>query len=86
MGETPAPDAQAPEAPEEKGESQYPTALVNSDMCPGMKVGDTMQVRIVAVHDGQYELAYEEEPSAETTEAAPEAGAAPASAPPEYGG
>lgn len=46
------------------------TALIPESLCPGMGVGDEVTLRIVAVHDGELEVAYdkperedEEEPS-----------------------
>lgn len=34
------------------------TAVVPSELCPGMKVGDEMVVKIVGVDDDSYEIAY----------------------------
>jgi len=54
------------------------TATINSDICPGMEVGDEMVLTIEAVRDGEYSVTYspepdeEEEPPAET-ESAPAA-------------
>lgn len=46
---------------EEKTESQ--TALLPSSICPGMKVGDVIELRIVRTHDKEYEVSYEPEES-----------------------
>lgn len=66
-------------------ESNTRTGLINSDLCPGMKEGDMLQLRIVAVHDKEYEVEYEpekesgEEPGEESPagEQPPEAGGNP---------
>jgi hypothetical protein len=34
------------------------TAVVPSELCPGMKVGDEMVVKILSVDDDSYEVAY----------------------------
>lgn len=34
------------------------TAVVPSELCPGMKVGDEMVVKIVSVDDDSYEISY----------------------------
>lgn len=34
------------------------TAVVPSELCPGMKVGDEMVVKILSVDDDSYEIAY----------------------------
>jgi hypothetical protein len=34
------------------------TAVVPSELCPGMKVGDEMVVKIVSVDDDSYQIAY----------------------------
>lgn len=69
-------------APDEKGEEQSndngTTAVVPSELCPGMKVGDEMVLKIVGVDDDSYEVAYApKEGKGEGEEEAP----APASAP-----
>jgi len=38
------------------------TALIDSDICPGMKPGDEMVVKIRRVMDKQYEVEYSPEP------------------------
>lgn len=44
---------------DEKDEGKYEhKALINSEICPDMKVGDVMELRILAVHDGEYEVGY----------------------------
>lgn len=47
------------------------TAVVPSELCPGMKVGDEMVVKIISVDDDSYEIAYAPEkgkPKAEDEE------------------
>lgn len=38
------------------------TALINSEICPGMKPGDEMVLHIDKVLDGQYQVSYAPEP------------------------
>lgn len=55
----PMPDSSPGEesaAPEEKGSGK--TYLINSEVCPGMKPGDEMVVKIERVLDGEYEVSY----------------------------
>jgi len=42
----------------EHGEESHEgkTAMLNSEVCPGKQVGDTMTMRVVAVHDQEYEV------------------------------
>jgi hypothetical protein len=52
------------ESPSDAGKGQgekesNKTALINSDICPGLKPGDTLEARVVAVHDKEYEVEYE---------------------------
>lgn len=53
--------SEAQSAPETKtdevDESGEQTALVDSALSPGLKVGDEFKVKVVAVHDAEYELA-----------------------------
>lgn len=47
----------------EKGEEgEEKTALIPSSLCPGMEVGDEVVLKITAIHDGEYEVAYAPEP------------------------
>lgn len=55
-----APTEPKPEGDESKGEGK--TALINSDICPGMKEGDEMVVHIDKVMEGQYMVSYAPEP------------------------
>lgn len=56
------------------------TAVVPSELCPGMKVGDEMVVKILSVDDDSYEIGYapkegkggDEEAAAEAPAPAPE--------------
>lgn len=34
------------------------TALISKSLCPNMKVGDEVVLKIVAEHDGEFEVAY----------------------------
>ena len=52
------PNPEAPADKKEGDEGEHPTFLVNKDICPGMKVGDEMVSRIVAIHENEYELEY----------------------------
>lgn len=68
-------------APEEAGGNQSHdtsnTAVVPSELCPGMKVGDTMVVKIVGVDDDSYEIAYEPKDGKPEEEEVPAPAAAP---------
>lgn len=55
MAEPAAPDAQKPE---EGKQDDGQTYLINKDVCPDMKPGDEMVVKIVAIHDKEYEVSY----------------------------
>ena len=59
-GESPA--GGGAKAPEESGGDEPhdtgTTAVVPSELCPGMKVGDEMVLKIVGVDDDSYEVAY----------------------------
>ena len=74
--ESPAP-AMGNQDGEDKGEGQ--TFLINSEACPGMKPGDTMELKIVAVHDKEYEVSYQPEEKGEDGQGGD--GEAPAEAP-----
>jgi hypothetical protein len=64
--------------PNEQPHDTGTTAVVPSELCPGMKVGDEMVVKIVGVDDDSYEIAYApKEGKPEEQEEAP----APAPAP-----
>lgn len=57
-GEPSGPPAnQDPGQMEEKKEGEQ-TELLNSSICPGMKVGEELVLKIVGVHDKEYEVAY----------------------------
>jgi hypothetical protein len=68
-------------APEEAGGEEPhdtgTTAVVPSELCPGMKVGDEMVLKIVGVDDDSYEVAYAPKEGKSEQEEAP----APAPAP-----
>jgi hypothetical protein len=44
-------------------ESESKTALLPKDICPDMQPGDEMMLKVVRVHDDQYEVEYSAEPS-----------------------
>lgn len=47
----------APEAMDEERDSKK-TALIPESLCPGMDVGDEVVLKIVGVHEDEYEVAY----------------------------
>ena len=75
-----APSGGAP-ASEEAGNEQPhdtgSTAVVPSELCPGMKVGDEMVLKIVGVDDDSYEVAYAPKEGKGEEEEAPAAAPAP---------
>ena len=58
-----APEHEAGMEDEGEHKDSGKTALINSDICPDMKPGDEMVLRIERVMDGQYECSYSPEPS-----------------------
>lgn len=46
-----------------------PTFLINSEVCPDLKPGETLKLRVVGVHDGEYEVQYEMEEEKEPEKA-----------------
>lgn len=69
----PGPDTGPPEEAPEKDDSEAQTALIPKALCAGhdLGVGDTVTLKIVGVHDAEYEVAYsgkesEKEPESET--------------------
>lgn len=65
-----APPAAQKPGSEESGD-QGITALLPKNICPGMEPGDEMVLKIVRVHDDQYEVAYAPEPKDEEEEKEP---------------
>ena len=59
------PGDKMPAQDEEEKPSEQKTALIDSSICPGMEVGDEMVVKIIGIHDKEYEVAYSEEPDKE---------------------
>lgn len=51
-------DTPAPSGGEDTPHDTGTTAVVPSELCPGMKVGDEMVVKIIGVDDNSYEIAY----------------------------
>jgi len=59
MGQEQSPDTQKPADGEEK---EHKTFLLNKEIDPSFKVGEEMVVKIVAIHDKEYEVEYAESP------------------------
>lgn len=57
------------------------TAVVPSELCPGMKVGDEMVVKILSVDDDSYEIGYAPKEGKSKAEGEESEGAAEAPAP-----
>jgi hypothetical protein len=68
-----APDDSSGEQPHDTGT----TAVVPSELCPGMKVGDEMVVKIIGVDDDSYEIAYAPKEGGEEEAEAPASAPAP---------
>lgn len=49
---------ESPEQAEDNQDSEQ-TALIPSSLCPGMDVGDEVVLKIVGVHEDEYEVAYD---------------------------
>lgn len=69
-------------APQEEANGEQPhdtgtTAVVPSELCPGMKVGDEMVVKIVGVDDDSYEISYAPKEGKGEAEEAPASAPAP---------
>jgi hypothetical protein len=64
------PEGEAEPKPEGEEGEEGQTALVPESLCPGMKPGEEMVVRIDKVLDGQYQVSYSPEPKAKEPEAA----------------
>lgn len=60
-----SPDTSAAAPAAEKEDSGGQTALLPKSICPGMKPGDEMVLKITAVHDDQYQVSYAPEESHE---------------------
>lgn len=56
MADESQPSEETPDTEREDGEEK--TALIPSRLCPGMEVGDEVVLKITAIHDGEYEVAY----------------------------
>lgn len=70
----PSKDAPAPDAKEggdDDKQGDAPTFLINADVCPDMKPGESMELRVVAVHDKEYEVSYQPKDDKEEGEDAP---------------
>lgn len=76
-----SPSGSGPATAEEPGDDQPhdtgTTAVVPSELCPGMKVGDEMVVKILSVDDDSYEIGYAPK-EGKGEEEAPAAAPAPA--------
>lgn len=64
--DSPAKPSNTPESAESEDSGE--TAVLPKSICPGMKPGDEMVLKIVRVHDDQYEVAYAPEPKGESEE------------------
>ena len=54
----PAPGGQPEGADDDTPHDTGTTAVLPSEICPGMKVGDEMVLKIIGVDDDSYEVAY----------------------------
>ncbi len=63
VADAPAPDAAKPDEGGE--EKEHKTFLLNKEIDPSFKVGEEMVVKVVAVHDKEYEVEYSESPPGE---------------------
>jgi len=70
-GEESGADAHSPEQDNPEKDSGK-TFLINSEVCPGMKAGDEMIVKIERVLEGEYEVSYAPEKGKEESEPEPE--------------
>jgi hypothetical protein len=57
-GAGPASSSSDPESDssEQKEQGDKPMSLINSEIMPGLKPGDTMELKIVAVHEHEYQV------------------------------
>jgi len=55
----PEPGQEEGAQPERKEGEEPRTAVINSEICPGMNPGDVLTLRIESVRDGEYEVSYE---------------------------
>lgn len=54
-------DTAKPKTPEQRDREQdKKTALVPMALCPGLKPGDTLNLRVASVHEDEYEVEYDE--------------------------
>lgn len=63
---------------EDKPHDTGKTAVVPSELCPGMKVGDEMVVKILSVDDDSYEIGYAPKEKGEKEEGGDEPAEEPA--------
>lgn len=76
-GDSQTGSAMAEEAGSDKPHDTGTTAVVPSELCPGMKVGDEMVVKIVGVDDDSYEIAYAPKEGKGEQEGSPESAPPP---------
>lgn len=50
---------------EDKEHEEGKTAVINSDICPDLKPGDELRLRVVESREGEYVVEYEAEPEKE---------------------
>lgn len=58
-GQTAQSDPAEGTAADQKEDQGAQTALLPKSLCPGMKVGSTIELKIVGSHDSDYEVEYE---------------------------
>jgi hypothetical protein len=74
-GPSMAPEPAAEKQDRKEAAESGQTYLINRDVCPDMKVGDEMVVKIEAIHEKEYEVSYA--PEKADDEGAPKEGMAP---------
>lgn len=66
---TPTSTNENSKTPEQRDDEQdEKTALVPMALCPGLKPGDTLKLRIASVHEDEYEVEYDEGDEEEASE------------------
>lgn len=62
----PPSDTESEDTSQEEDSRDERTALLPTSLCPGMEVGDEVTLKIVAVHEGEYEVSYNQSKDKET--------------------
>lgn len=60
-GDEPSNREPTPEREDDHNQEEGKTAVINSDICEGLKPGDTLNLRIVESREGEYVVEYEKE-------------------------